>query len=175
MKTIIGIAVLCLLASFQEPPQQPQQPGFQDDLLDHFVGTWTLQGFLAGGEKKHTVVAEWVLGHQYLRFHEVSSELDDQGNLEYEAIVFIGWDEPSNRYACLWLDSTGGSAFVTPVVIGHAKRNGDALPFLFKIGDGSLFHTTFEYDRKSDSWKWRMDGERDGELNPFARLTMTRQ
>ena len=173
MKLIIGCAVLCLLGFFSKTHQQPE---FQDDLLDHFVGKWILQGTLAGGEKKHYVVADWVLGQNYLRFHEVSSELDAKGKPEYEAIVFIEWDETSKTYACLWLDSTGKAlTTLTAKSIGRAKRRDDTLPFLFEFSNGTNFHTTFEYNRTSDSWQWSMDQETDGELNPFARLTMTRQ
>ena len=60
MKTTIAGIFLCLIgAGFA--PAHPQ--GFQDPLLDHFVGEWVLQGMIAGGEKTHDIVAEWVLGH----------------------------------------------------------------------------------------------------------------
>jgi hypothetical protein len=41
-----------------------QQPTFQDRTLDHLIGTWVLQGTIAGSETGHEVTAEWVLGHQ---------------------------------------------------------------------------------------------------------------
>lgn len=173
MKIIIGLLVLCLLASCQK--SMGPQTGFQDELLDHFAGKWILQGTMAGGEVKHDIVAQWVVGHQYLRFHEVSRELDAHGQPEYEAIVFIGWDETISQYACLWLDSTGGGGLNTDAAMGHATRRGDVLPFLFDTGDGNPFHTTFQYNRDNDSWDWQMDAEKDGLFKPFARVTMTRR
>jgi len=38
-----------------------------------------------------------------------------------------------------------------------------------------VFHTTFAYDRAAGSWEWRMDGEANGKLEPFARLRLTRK
>ncbi len=151
-----------------------QVPSFQDPLLDHLVGTWVLRGTIGGSETTHDIDAEWVLGHQYVRLHEVSREKDAQGRPAYEAIVFIGWDEPSSGYACLWLDSTGGGG-LKGEAIGHAKRSGDEIPFLFRAGDGSLFHTTFVYCAELDVWDWLMDGEDGGKLQPFARVRLTRK
>ncbi len=146
---------------------------FKDDLLDRMIGRWVLQGTIAGQETAHDVVVEWVLGHQYVQLREVSREKDGEGNPAYEAIVYIGWDQPSAGYACLWLDNTGGGGLVGQA-IGHGKRSGDEIPFLFRGGDGSLFHTTFAYDRAGDTWRWLMDGEEAGKLEPFARVTLTR-
>jgi hypothetical protein len=119
-------------------------------------------------------VAEWVLGHQYLSFHELSREKAPGGAPLYEAIVFIGWDETSNRYACLWLDSTGGGG-LKDGVFGHAARDNDELAFLFVTPEVGKFHTTLRYNRDDDTWQWLMDVEESGEREPFARLVMTRR
>lgn len=113
--------------------------------------------------------------HEVRPLHEVARGREPDGAPLYESIVFIGWDEPSGRYACLWLDSTGGGGLAIPVVIGHAKRSGDTLPFLFDTSDGSLIHNTFAYSRDTDTWTWAIDNESDGERTPFARVTLTRQ
>jgi hypothetical protein len=138
------------------------------------IGKWVLLGTIEGKETTHDIDTEWVLGHQYVRLHEVSREKNAQGQAEYEAIVFIGWDQPSSQYACLWLDSTGGGGLTAPA-IGHAKRSGDEIAFLFKSADGSIFHTTFAYSKGTDSWQWLMDGEEGGKLQPFARVKLTRK
>jgi hypothetical protein len=151
-----------------------QQATFQDSLLDHFIGKWILQGTIVGKETTHDILAEWVLGHQYVQFREVSREKDVRGEAMYEAIVYIGWDQPSNQYACLWLDNTGGGG-LSAHAIAYAKQNGDTLAFLFKGSDNSLFHTTFLYDRSSDTWMWQMDGEENGKMQPFARVRLTRE
>lgn len=155
-------------------PAMAQEAGFQDELLAHLAGTWVLEGAIAGGPSTHDIAAEWVLGHYYLRLHEVSRETEASGAPEYEAIVFIGWDEPTDSYACLWLDSTGGGGLVGQS-IGHAKRSGDSIPFVFDALDGSMIHNTFAYHRDTDSWTWTIDVVRGAERSSFAQVTLTRQ
>jgi hypothetical protein len=165
---------LFLLLSLISLSVLAQQTIFQDSLLDHFIGKWVLQGAIEGKETTHDVVAEWVLGHQYAQFHEVSRERNNSGEPMYEAIVFIGWDQLSSQYACFWLDGTSGNGLTNPV-IGHAKRSDDKIAFLFKFNENSLFHTTFLYDRGSDTWQWSMDDEENGKLQQFARMKLTRK
>jgi hypothetical protein len=166
-KVFMAIVLLSITAS-------AQQQTFQDPLLEHLVGTWVLRGTIEGKETTHDIAAEWVLGHQYMRFSEVSREKNAAGQAEYEAIVFIGWDQALSQYACLWLDNTGGGGLAGQA-IGHAKRGGDEIAFLFKGQDGSVFHTTFAYKKGNDSWQWRMDGEAGGKLHSFARVKLTRK
>lgn len=147
-----------------------QQAPFHDALLDQFQGKWVLQGTILGRQTAHDVDAQWVLGHQYLQIREVSREKNAQGEPDYEATVFVGWDQAKSQYLCIWVDTYGGS-FAS---VGHAPKSGDQIPFVFK-GDKSEFHTTFLYDRKADSWEWRMDSAENGALKPFARLKMTKK
>jgi hypothetical protein len=164
----IALAALALSAG----PAAAQQPTFTDSLLDRFVGRWVLTGTIAGKTTTHDVTAEWVLGHQYLRFHEASRETDAAGQPQYQDDVYIGWDGQARRYCLVWLDVYGS---VTPQSLGTATRSGDALPFVFHDEHGAEnFHTTFAYDRAADRWNWVMDNVRDGQPRPFARLTMTR-
>ena len=151
-----------------------QQITFQDSLLDHFIGSWVLQGTIQGKETTHDIVTQWVLGHQYLQFHEVSIEKNSGGEPMYEATVFIGWDQALSQYACFWIDGTSGNGLSNPVM-GHAKRNGDKIAFLFKFSQTTLFHTTFLYDRGSDTWQWMMDDEENGKLQPFETVKLTRK
>ena len=170
MKTIMTIFLAIILS----PSVSAQQTTFQDSLLEHMVGKWVLQGTIAGKETTHDIVAEWVLGHQYMQFHETSHEKNAVGEAAYEAIVFIGWDQPSSQYSCLWLDVTGGGG-LSAQAIGYAKPNGDEIAFLFKGSDGSAFHTTFIYSRRTNSWHWLMDGEENGKLQPFARVELIKK
>ena len=171
MRTSKKIVLLTLFFPFFVSAQSAT---FQDSLPEHFRGKWLLEGTIGGKETTHDVVAEWVLGHQYMQFRERSREKNAHGDAAYEALVFIGWDTPSNQYACLWLDVTGGGG-LSAQAIGHAKRTGDTIAFVFKGSDGSLFHTTFVYERRSDIWRWLMDDESSGKLEPFARVSLTRK
>lgn len=171
MKTILRFILLAFLVSIKI---SAQQTSFQDSLLDRMTGNWILKGTLAGQEVIHDIKVSWILEHQYLQIDEISREKDADGTAAYEALVLIGWDSNSNRYACLWLDVTGGEG-LSNQIIGFAERNGDEIPFLFKMNEDGVFHTTFAYDRNADSWHWIMDGENNGKLKPFARVILTKK
>ena len=93
MAKMVGLIALVILLPVCVSAQ-PQ--GLQDPLLDHLIGKWVLRGTIAG-KRRRTTSFEWVLGHQYVRLHEVSREKNAKGQAAYEAIVFIGWDQPSGR------------------------------------------------------------------------------
>ena len=148
---------------------------FTDTLLDHLTGHWVLRGTIHSKETTHDIAAEWVLGHNYLRISETSREKNGSGQAEYEAIVLIGWDQPTEQYTCMWLDSTGGNGLVAES-FGHGKRNGDAISFEFRNSDGSVgIVNTFSYDNGNDAWAWAIDNVQDGKATPFARVALTRK
>ena len=168
-KTIFVIAALVgsTLQAFGDSAQH-------GPLSDRLVGKWVLQGTIGGKETTHDVDADWVLNDGYVRLHEVSREKGPNGLPAYEAIMFISWDERSREYSFLILDSTSNVG-LTNGVIGRAKPDTDKIPFLLKIKTNETFHTTFLYDKNSDSWQWVMDDETDGKMRPFARVTLTRK
>lgn len=165
------VAVVLLLSA---PLAGAAQEGFQDPLLDRFAGHWVLRGNIAGDEVVHDIEAQWVLGHHYLRVHELARERDEQGRPAYEAIVLIGWDTPAGRYVCLWLDSTGGEG-LSNGVLGYADPEEGRLAFVFEGPRFGPFHTSFIYEDASDTWRWTMDAVDGEERRPFARLNMTRR
>lgn len=142
-------------------------------LLDRLVGQWVLTGTIQGKQTTHDVEAEWVLNREYVRLHEVSREKDAKGGPAYEAIVFIGKDDKTGEYTCLWLDTTGGGG-LSGDGIGRGKPAADRIPFVFKAGTDT-FRNTFVYSAGNGTWQWIMDGETAGAVRPFARLTLTRQ
>jgi len=170
MKAVLTTVAFIVMASFSASAQQPTH---QDPLLDRMTGNWMLQGTIAGRETTHDIESDWVLNHEYVRIHETSREKNAQGQPVYEAIVFIEWNESSSEYACLWLDSTEGGG-LSSQIIGHGKRSGDEIAFLFKSKAGN-FHTTFAYGKSTDTWRWLMDDEEGGKLVPFARVKLTRK
>ena len=172
MKTIFkSIFLLILLPTFSAFSQTVP---VNDSLLDRMVGKWILQGTIAGQETTHDIIAYWVLGHQYIQIKETSREKDSEGKPSYDAIVFITWEQKLSQYTCLWLDNTGNGG-LSPQAAGHANKSGDNLEFVFRISDSSTFHTTFLYDKKSDSWQWQMDSKENNVMQPFARVKLTKR
>jgi hypothetical protein len=145
-----------------------------DSLFDRLIGRWVLAGTIAHHQTTHDVTFEWILGREYVQMHEVSRERAPNGTPAYEAVVLFGRDPRSGEYACLWMDNTGAAAFDL-AGIGRGTVAGDSVPFLFRYDALDRFHTTFVYDRRSDSWQWHMDNDSAGVRRPFARVTLTRR
>jgi len=153
----------------QEPLDGPKHP-MQDPLLDHMVGSWKLAGRIAGQPAEHSVSAEWVLNHQFLHVHEKSNAPSKNGTT-YEAMIFIGYDNTSERYVVHWLDIYGGRFSET---LGYGKRDGNIIRLTFEYPDGP-FHTTFLWEDASKSWRWEMDSkDANGQWKEFGRMTLTR-
>lgn len=141
--------------------------------LDHLAGRWVMTGTIAGQEIAHDLDAEWVLGGNYLYFHEIARGRDENGDPAYESRVYFGWDEASERLVCMWLDVTGGGGLV-PDGFGYGKPDGDRIPFIWGDGTDMQIHNTFTYQRERDSWAWQIDNVRDGESSNFARVELHR-
>jgi hypothetical protein len=145
-----------------------------DSLFDRLIGHWVLQGTIAQQQMTHDVTFDWMLGRAYVQMHEVSRERAPNGSPVYEAIVLFGRDPRTGDYACLWMDNTASSAF-DPAGTGRGRVTGDSITFLFNYSATDRFHTTFVYNRASDSWQWHMDNDHAGVRRPFARVTLTRR
>ena len=80
---------------------------------------------------------------------------------------------PARMPACGWI--TLPRPPFDPQGIGRGSVAGDSVPFLFHYTATDSFHTTFVYDRATDSWQWHMDNDSSGVRRPFARVTLTRR
>lgn len=170
MKRITSFSTLFLLVA--APLHAQSLPA--DSLFDRLLGNWVLRGTIARQSTTHDVTFNWLLGREYVQMHEVSRERAANGAAAYEAVVLFGRDPRSGEYACLWLDNTGAGAF-EPQGIGRGTVAGDSVPFVFHYTATTGFHTTFVYDRGTDSWQWHMDNDSAGVRRPFARVTLTRR
>jgi hypothetical protein len=174
MKQLVILATIlaALTATAQQAP-------LNSPLLDHLAGKWVLQGTVGKQPTTHDFDAEWVLQHHYLRFREVSRDKNNKGEPQYEATVFIGWNEKPPQYACVWLDVYGGLA-VESIGIATPKENekdkGNELAFVFHDEHGeTTFTNTFIYDPKTNTWENLLDNVVKGAAKPFARFKLTKQ
>ena len=124
------ILALALLAA---PVMLAQQPPVSSPLLDHLAGKWVMEGTIALKPTTHDIDAQWVLDHHYLRIHEVSREKKANGQPQYEALVFMAWNEQPKQYSCAWLDVYGGFSVGS---IGVAPPSDNELAFVFKNDKG---------------------------------------
>jgi hypothetical protein len=163
---IVAMMFTALIATAQDPP-------VNSPLLDHLAGKWQMQGTVGKQPITHDLDAEWVLQHHYLRFHEVSRAMNDKGEPQYEATVFIGWNEKTQQYGCAWLDVYGG---LRSESIGLATPKENELSFVFTDEHGeTTFTNTFTYDPKTNTWDNRLDNVVKGAVKPFARFNLTKQ
>jgi hypothetical protein len=169
----IFLTTIFLTTTFVTLPAVAQQAPISSPLLDHLAGKWLLQGTVGKQATTHELDAEWVLQHHYLRFREFSREKNDKGEPQYDATVFIGWNEKTRQFACVWLDVYGG---LTTESIGRATPKDNELSFVFTDEHGETsFTNTFLYDPKTNTWENRLDNVVKGEAKPFARFKATKQ
>ncbi len=100
-RTTILSLLLATSAVFAAGPP----PELSDPFLDKFVGDWQVERKMGKrGVKQTSVHCEWVLNHQFIEFHYGPADAKP----EYEAFVFIGFDEAAKTYVCHWVDVFGG-------------------------------------------------------------------
>jgi len=143
------------------PDEQPAEVDgenrpFRDALLDRLVGKWRVEGKIAGQKVRQACDVQWVLNHQFLRVHFIDAgsgknRKDEArgGRAEYEAEVFVGYDNMSERYVAHWLDVFGGRFSES---LGYGTRKGaNAVRFVFEYPTGPL-HNTFSWRPDSKTW-----------------------
>ena len=150
--SLSGLAV-CLRA---QEPLDGQSRIFHDELLENLVGDWQLTRKIGGRTAANVVKAEWVLNHQFLLIHMK----DVNTPATYEAMVFIGYDNTSERYVAHWIDVFGGRFSET---LGYGQRSGNNIKFVFEYPDGP-FKNTFTWRPETKSWICLLENK-DGKGN----------
>jgi len=180
MRRILALAVLALTLAAPSPfhrravAEDSIKPN-PESQLDRLTGEWVMTGTIRNREITHDVFVDRILRRQYLRIHEVSREKNSDGEVSYEAWIHIAWDKDNQEFVVMWLDSTGTTNFSANGV-GHGKPDGDRIPFVWKLADGSGIHNTFAYDRANDTWSWKIDNvDKYGSISAFARVTLKRK
>ena len=150
----------------QEPLDGPTRP-FKDELLENLVGDWKLTRQIRGQTVQNTVKVEWVSNHQFLRIHMK----DVATPAQYEAMVFVGYDNASDRYVAHWIDVFGGRFSET---LGYGKREGNSIKFVFEYPDGP-FHNTFTWNASDKAWTFLLEQKnKEGKWTTFATDTLRR-
>jgi len=160
----------------QEPAKPPPLDGpsvvFKDALVEGLAGEWSATGKMMGHPFHHRISASWVLNHQFLQLHMIDLEEPAKNRARYEALVYIGRDNLSDRYVAHWIDIFGGRMSET---LGYGTRDGDAIRFVFEYPDGP-FQTTFSWDAKAGTWGVLMRQRNpSGTWEVFADQTLARE
>ena len=155
------ITLLVLLANAASFAAAPP-PELKDPFLDHFVGDWSVARKMGNGRTIETTVrGEWVLKHHFIELHYGAGEKGP----EYEALVFIGFDEATKTYVCHWVDVFGGR--YSGVGRGKLDPNLLGIEFRFDFQDGPLTNK-FEFDPETKNWTSLIRQEESGQWKTFA-------
>lgn len=125
----------------------------RDGLLDMLVGNWRVTGKIMNRPIQQRAEVDWVLNHQFVRVHFSDVMHRDETysgpSWRYDALVFIGFDNMSERYVAHWLDNFGGRYSET---LGYGTRkDNDSILFVFEYPDGPL-RNTFAWHPASKTW-----------------------
>jgi hypothetical protein len=156
MKKLLLIGVIYLtcfgpaatrLCTAQEPLDGRHRV-FHDEFLDKLIGEWKLTRKFDTRTVENTLSVEWVLNHQFLQLHMK----DVDAKPTYEAMVFIGYDNSSERYVAHWIDVFGGRFSES---LGYGTRAGNSIKFVFEYPDGP-FLNTFTWRAETRTWTFLM-------------------
>jgi hypothetical protein len=140
-----------------------------DDLLNHFIGRWTLEGKMGDVDLHQDVSAEWVLKGLLLQIRFTSVKIGVGGNPDYDALYLVGRDEKTNQYVLHLFDTFGISS--RPVAgIGTRKEN--SISFRFDYDSGPWFNT-FSWAPGTGRWSNKITYEKDGKELTFAVKELT--
>ena len=140
----------------------------RDDFLDKLVGEWRVERkFPSGRTLESTVRADWVLKHHFVELKYGCADTAPQ----YEADVFIGYDDLEQSYVCHWIDVFGGRYSA----LGRGKIDNEkrSIEFRFESKEGALTNQ-FTFDAEMKTWTSLIRQQEKGEWKVFAKEKWTR-
>jgi hypothetical protein len=136
-------------------------PSLQDPFFDKFVGDWGVERKMSKSTHQTSVHVEWVLNHQFIEFHYGAAEATPQ----YEAFVYIGFDDAAKNYVCHWMDVFG--ARYSALGYGKVDEKLLTIEFRFDSQDGALTNK-FTFDPQTRTWTSLIRQVEKGEWKTFA-------
>lgn len=136
-------------------------------LLRQLDGNWRMTGDVRGKPVTYRMVAEPALQGTFtvLRMKDV------QVPAQYEATVYIGYDDASKTVIAHWMDSFGPK-YSIPHGTGHI--DGNTIEFIIPYASGP-FRNTWRHDPASATWHVALEaGQPDGSWKHFARYEVRR-
>jgi hypothetical protein len=121
-----------------------------------------------GRVQQTSVHCEWALKHQFIEIHYGSADATP----EYEAFVFIGFDDAAKNYVCHWVDVFGGRYSL----VGRGKIDDKLLSieFRFDSKEGAVTNK-FTFDPQTKTWTSMIRQEEKGEWKTFAEEKWTKK
>ena len=169
MRRLVVLAMLTLaplLAARAQEITLRQDP--RPPLLRELDGEWLMKGDVLGKQVTYLLVAGPTLRARFTELHMRDTAEPPQ----YEARVFLGFDEESGDLIAHWMDDFGARYSIPH---GTGRIDGSTLQFTFPYPDGP-FRDTLEFDQRNSSWHFRIEaGQPDGSWKHFARYEIRRK
>ena len=161
MRKTISVSIAMLMLTSFTRAQGPPAP-LHDPFLDHFVGEWRVERKMGNGRTAETSVrGEWTLKHHFIELHYGYSDAAP----DYEARVFIGFDDADKTYVCHWVDVFG--ARDSALGRGKIDNNLLGLEFRFDSKEGGLTNK-FTFDWQNKTWTSLIRQQEKSEWKTFA-------
>lgn len=167
---VLPAAVLAL-AACAPPAAGPAAPATQervadDAFLDGFAGDWMMDGQVMGETARYRAHGERVLDGAWLEFHMTDANKTPP---EYEARVFIGWDNEAHDYVAHWLDDFGAGG---ARVAATGRREENTLTIDYPYANG-VFRNIWV--REEAGWTLTIEAHQpDGSWRNFAHYQVRR-
>ncbi|SHG70636.1 hypothetical protein SAMN04488109_1490 [Chryseolinea serpens] len=130
--TLLFVCSLIASVSLAQNDKDPADGLFHDDLLDHFVGQWTVSGTAHGKFFDHMKLdAEWIVNHQYFRIHMQGTEIVPWLGIPMEVWTYTGYNHKAKHYVVHEISVFGADD--PNEGFCHAYRTGNELKVIHKF------------------------------------------
>jgi len=154
---MLAVLAVCAAGPAVAQPVADTRP----ELLRALDGRWTMTGDVLGKPVTYDLEAGPTLDAAFTEWHMK----DVQVPAEYEARVFLGWDDGRKSVIVHWLDRFGGRYSIPH---GTGTIDGDSLVFKIPYPDGP-FRDTLVRDAITGTWRFTIEaGQKDGSWKHFA-------
>lgn len=148
-------------------PHQAAIAGKRPALLASLDGNWIMVGDVRGKSVKYKLTVQPVLRGTFTELHMT----DAQEPPEYEARLFIGYDQESGQVIAHWLDVFGAKGSIPH---GTGRITGNTIEFTIPYKDGP-FRDTLRYDPATGKWRFTIEAsDGTGEWKHFAAYDIQR-
>jgi hypothetical protein len=168
MRNVRRPLLTLLVVSVTAPAQAQSPPDVRPELLKALDGRWVMTGDVMRKPVTYDLESGPVLAAAFTELHMK----DVQVPAEYEARVFLGWDDASKTVIVHWLDSFGGRYSIPH---GTGRIDGTSIVFTIAYPDGP-FRDMLTYDPAAQAWSFLIEaGQKDGSWQHFAAYQIRRR
>src|SRR5882724_341574 len=149
--SLLLIAAFSLLSTFAQNTEDNTDGRFHDDLLNNFVGKWTVSGIVLGAPFKNLKLeAQWIMNHQYLQIHEIGTDTIPWFKRPWEAMFLIGYNQNDKRY--VFYEFTIRGVAEPYEGFSYATRSGNQFKISSKMRSDEIIKQYFTWEPASKSW-----------------------